>query len=158
MNPTKESISATKNSVKKTQQSDSKLTLLRFHDPNRRWQNLNDLRVCVLCGSELTGHSIRIKIERGRPAFLCPSNGCHGKLQHFAIAGNPLISEEVWQDWMRSPLSPACEDESEARDEELDSISDVPMENPARAALVGYAHPDRSGRSFHLVRDSGATL
>lgn len=158
MNPTKESVSATKNSIKKTHKSDSKLLLLRFHDPNRKWQNLSDSRVCILCGNELTGHSIRVKIEHGRPAFLCPSNGCQGKLPHFAIAGNPLISEEVWQDWMRSPLGHGSDYGAETPSEELNLITEVPMENPARAAVVGYVPPDPWGQSVHLVRESGAIL
>ncbi len=162
MNPTKKSVPETKNSVKKKQCSDSKLLLLRFHDPTRHWQNLNDPRVCILCGNELTGHSIRVKIERGRPAFLCPSNGCQGQLPHFAIAGNPLISEEVWQDWMRSPLGHGSgygpHDGTEAPSNELDSITEVPMKNPLQAAVGAYVHPAPWGHSVHFVRESGATL
>ena len=159
MNPTKDSASATKHSVKKNQKSDSKLLLLRFHDPNRQWDNLSDTRVCILCGNELTGHSIRIKVERGRPAFLCPSNGCRGQLPHFAIAGNPLISEEVWQDWMRSPLEQGFNYGPETPTEELlDSITAFPMADPPLAAAGAQAHPAPWDWPVHLVKESGATL
>lgn len=104
MNPPKKSAASTNSEIKTPRYPDSKLLLLKFHDPNRKWFHLNDLRVCILCGNELDGHSIRIRIERGRPAFSCPSEGCQGRLAHFAIAGNPLLNEEVWQDWMQSPF------------------------------------------------------
>jgi hypothetical protein len=104
MRPQETTATSIDSQVTTHRHSNSKLLLLQFHDPNRKWFDLNDSRVCILCGSELNGHSIRISIERGRPAFSCPSEGCHGRLAHFAIAGNPLLSEEVWQDWMQSPF------------------------------------------------------
>ena len=104
MNPPKKTAASINSEHKTPRHADSKLLLLQFHDPNRKWLDLNDSRVCILCGSELNGHSIRIRIERGRPAFSCPSEGCHGRLAHFAIAGNPLLNDDVWQDWMQSPF------------------------------------------------------
>ncbi len=158
MNPEKEFLSTTKSSIQKKQCSDSKLLLLRFHDPSHQWENLNESRICILCGNELTGHSIRIKVQRGRPAFLCPSNGCQGKLPHFAIAGNPLISEEVWQDWMRSPIEHGADYGAGTGSDEIDSITEVPVKNPAQATVGADLHSNLWGRTVHWVKESGATL
>lgn len=80
-----------------------KLTLLREYDRERLWQNLDDQRVCLLCGTEFDGHSIRVQIQAGRPRFLCPNINCRGELPLFASGGNPLLNETLWSDWMRQP-------------------------------------------------------
>jgi hypothetical protein len=134
MNPPKKTAASANSQVPPTRRPDSKLLLLQFHDPNRKWLNLNDSRICILCGSELNGHSIRIGIERGRPAFYCPSEGCQGRLAHFAIAGNPLLNEEVWQDWMQSPFEIERE---QAREE---TVTEALRENRQARPM---AAPDR---------------
>jgi hypothetical protein len=83
-----------------------KLSLLREYDCKRIWRNLDDRRVCLLCGHEFTGHAIRIRISHGRPQFCCPNTLCSGQLPFFASGGNPLLNENLWHDWMRD-LEPA---------------------------------------------------
>lgn len=78
-----------------------KLHLLREHDTERTWETLDDQRVCLLCGSEFTGAQIRIRVERARAKFECPDAACRGGLAHFVYAGNPLLSEASWSDYMR---------------------------------------------------------
>ena len=133
MNPPKKSASSTNSEIKTPRNPGSKLLLLQFHDPNRKWLNLNDSRVCILCGNELNGHSIRISIARGRPAFSCPSEGCRGRLAHFAIAGNPLLNDDVWQDWMQSPF-----------EIELDQVREEPVTEamPETRQARPMAEPD----------------
>ena len=79
------------------------LRLLRQHDTARPWSSVRDKRVCMLCGSEFEGAQIRISVRAGKPVFGCPEPQCRGSLPHFAAAGNPLLDENAWSDWMRPP-------------------------------------------------------
>ncbi len=87
--------------------SPAKLHLLREHDKHRRWDALTDKRVCLLCGAEFTGEQIRVRARNGKPVFECPEAGCPAELPHFVYAGNPLLSDATWSDWMR--LESTCE-------------------------------------------------
>jgi hypothetical protein len=80
-----------------------RLRLLRQHDTARPWSSVLDKRVCMLCGSEFEGGQIRISVRAGKPVFGCPEPLCRGSLPHFAAAGNPLLDENAWSDWMRLP-------------------------------------------------------
>jgi hypothetical protein len=80
-----------------------RLRLLRQHDTVRPWSSVRDMRVCMLCGSEFEGAQIRISVRAGKPVFSCPEPQCRGSLPHFAAAGNPLLDENAWSDWMRPP-------------------------------------------------------
>lgn len=80
----------------------TKLRLLREHDLERRWDSLEDKRICVVCGMEFEGSQIRIRVRLGKPVFQCPNPECDGTLGQFAHLGNPLLSEETWSDWMRA--------------------------------------------------------
>ncbi len=89
-----------------------RLRLLRQHDTARPWSSVWDKRVCMLCGSEFEGAQIRISVRAGKPVFGCPEPQCRGSLPHFAAAGNPLLDEIAWSDWMRPPgeLVPTAEE------------------------------------------------
>ncbi len=76
------------------------LRLLRQQDAQRTWGSLDDERVCVLCGREFRGRDIRIAIENGRATCHCPTRGCRGALSHFVFAGNPLVDQVTFDDWM----------------------------------------------------------
>lgn len=78
-----------------------RLRLLRHHDRTRPWSSVRDRRICMLCGSEFEGVQIRISVRAGKPVFACPEPQCRGSLPHFAAAGNPLLDECAWSDWMR---------------------------------------------------------
>ena len=80
-----------------------RLRLLRQNDAARPWSSVWDKRVCMLCGSEFEGAQIRISVRAGKPVFGCPEPQCRGSLPHFAAAGNPLLDENAWSDWMRPP-------------------------------------------------------
>lgn len=82
-------------------QDSVRLRLLRQHDTARRWSSVRDKRICMLCGNEFEGVQIRIGIRAGKPVFGCPEPQCRGSLPHFAAAGNPLLDENAWSDWMR---------------------------------------------------------
>lgn len=78
----------------------SRLQILRNKDTKREWLSLDDVRVCVLCGNELRGRDILIKIQSGHAVCHCPTVGCHGTMRHFVLPGNPLLDSESWTDWM----------------------------------------------------------
>lgn len=79
----------------------AKLHLLREHDADRNWDSIEDKRTCLLCGSDFSGADIRVRVKKGKPVFECPGILCRGTLRHFVYAGNPLLSEATWSDWMR---------------------------------------------------------
>lgn len=85
-----------------SQKQQAKLQLLQEHDADRTWETLEDARTCLLCGSEFSGAQIRIHAKNGRPVFQCPETTCRGTLPHFVYAGNPLLSEATWLDWMKT--------------------------------------------------------
>lgn len=77
-----------------------KLRLLQEKDKVRKWSTLDDRRLCLLCGNEFSGIEVRISVRNGKPAFQCPDKDCQGTLGHFVHPGNPLLSDETWDDWM----------------------------------------------------------
>lgn len=86
-----------------------RLKLLQQNDERHPWKSLSDRRVCILCGHEFTGNEVLIFAHGGKPTFQCPSPCCHGKLRHFVNPGNPLLSDEIWGDWMRSMADAGAE-------------------------------------------------
>ncbi len=77
-----------------------RLKLLQDYDKHRSWSSLAEHRTCVLCGSEFAGESIVISVRSGKASFGCPTPDCRGSLHHFVHAGNPLLEEDIWQEWM----------------------------------------------------------
>ncbi|HEY5036631.1 MAG TPA: hypothetical protein VII74_05820 [Chthoniobacterales bacterium] len=56
---------------------DGKLSALRESDTHRRWQSLDDQRICILCGRLITGRMIDIWQDgRGAYRLHCPTPGC----------------------------------------------------------------------------------
>lgn len=125
-----------------------KLLLLREYDQERPWRNLDDQRVCLLCGTEFNGHSIRVQIQSGSPRFLCPNIACRGDLPLFAVGGNPLLSETVWVDWMRLPTR---EDphRKKPRIETRKRAENIPLPNELREPALPPQAPDFSPPNPH---------
>ena len=58
---------------------DEKLTALRESDTHRKWESLDDRRVCILCEKVITGRMIDIWQDgRGTYHLHCPTMGCPG--------------------------------------------------------------------------------
>jgi hypothetical protein len=107
-----------------------RLKLLQEHDPQRPWLNLQDRRTCILCGAEFSGESIRISVRLGKAMFACPSAGCRGNLKHFVRPGNPLLEEDLWEQWM------TCSIPSFASLEDEESLeAEPPAQSPEPAEL-----------------------
>lgn len=79
-----------------------KLRILRESDPLQKWQALEDKRFCMMCEKTINGHQIRVRYDQNQvPVVQCPSRGCPATPAEWLCAGNPLLSEEAWKDWLR---------------------------------------------------------
>jgi hypothetical protein len=88
--------------MKKVLFSEDKLDLLRKADPGCKWDSLDDRRTCILCERTFSGRQVLVaKTRGGRTQLRCPSAGCVGTPREWVHPGNPLISDEVWNDWAR---------------------------------------------------------
>src|SRR3954452_13359797 len=88
--------------MKKVLLSEDKLDLLRETDRNCAWESLDDKRSCILCERTFTGRQVLVgKTRGGRTALHCPTPGCVGTPREWVHPGNPLISEQAWNDWAR---------------------------------------------------------
>ncbi|MCX6966960.1 MAG: hypothetical protein NTZ46_04125 [Verrucomicrobia bacterium] len=74
------------------------------------WVVLDEARQCVLCEQTFTGHQVRLLWDNAEaPHLQCPTPRCLGTPSQWIHPGNPLVSEEAWQDWMRL-LDTLCEE------------------------------------------------
>jgi hypothetical protein len=88
--------------MKKVLFSEDKLDLLRKGDPACKWESLDDKRSCILCERTFSGRQVVVtKTRAGRSRLQCPTSGCVGSPNEWVHPGNPLISEEAWNDWSR---------------------------------------------------------
>ncbi|HEX8311575.1 MAG TPA: hypothetical protein VF614_09680 [Chthoniobacteraceae bacterium] len=80
---------------------EEQLQLLQQHDPTKLWDSLDDERRCILCDRVFTGREVNLRIRRTGVKLFCPSEDCHSTPTAWVHPGNPLISDEAWQDWDR---------------------------------------------------------
>lgn len=79
-----------------------KLRLLRAAGGPRPWGSLDELRECVLCEQAFNGRQVRILWDRdGKTHLRCPTPGCAATPNQWVHPGNPLLSTDAWNDWMR---------------------------------------------------------
>ncbi len=58
-----------------------RLKLLQEHDHHTQWWDLDETRVCRICGHLIIGKNILITLdEKELPHFACPSFKCSGSL------------------------------------------------------------------------------
>ncbi len=66
-----------------------RLDILRAGDGLRKWQSLDDKRLCVICDRVFTGRQVEIsRDERGRYLLQCPTDGCPSFVAHWFYVGN----------------------------------------------------------------------
>ena len=59
---------------------DRKLGALQAHDTYRKWNSLDDQRICILCERLITGRMIDVwESSRGILHLHCPTPGCASK-------------------------------------------------------------------------------
>jgi hypothetical protein len=68
---------------------EERLQILRKADRFRRWNSLDDERVCVVCERIFSGRQIEIiRDQRGRQLLKCPTDGCPSFVAHWFYVGS----------------------------------------------------------------------
>ena len=73
-----------------------RLEILRAADQGRRWNSVDEERVCPLCGRTIAGRDIMISCDRpGHFELHCPTPGCVGTIDdHSGSAQAPSRPEQ----------------------------------------------------------------
>jgi hypothetical protein len=83
--------------------ADDRLSILRAMDQFRNWSSLDDKRFCILCEKTFSGRQVQMKrARRGKYQLQCPTEECNSAPRQWVYPGNPLISDEVYEDWSRA--------------------------------------------------------
>jgi hypothetical protein len=86
---------------------DDRLLILRAGDPFRKWDSLDDHRVCSVCERKFKGRQIEIRrFPGGRYKFYCPTLGCPSGPRQWLYPQAPVISEIAQSDWWRPGKQP----------------------------------------------------
>src|SRR6266704_2828540 len=82
---------------------DDRLSILRVGDPSRRWNSLDDQRVCLLCGRKFKGRQVDIRrLPGGKFKLCCPTLGCLSTPQQWRYAGPAVPSDRIETHWRHS--------------------------------------------------------
>jgi hypothetical protein len=86
---------------------DDRLSILRAGDRFRKWNSLDDQRVCSVCGRKFKGRQIEIRrVSGGRYKLYCPTLGCPSGLYQWLYPGARVISEIAEPEWWRAGKQP----------------------------------------------------
>jgi hypothetical protein len=79
---------------------DDRLSTLRTEDRFRRWNSLDDERLCILCERKFNGRQVEVRhFTNGRHELHCPTEGCDSGPHQWVYPGTALISDIVDPDW-----------------------------------------------------------
>lgn len=79
-----------------------KLIILQQNDSWRSWRTLDDQRRCAICDHIFPGRKVIVAADRhGRHTLHCPTPGCTSTPREWLLPGDPLTSEDAWNDWLR---------------------------------------------------------
>jgi|SRR5438552_14212759 len=82
---------------------DNRLLILRAEDQFRRWNSLDDDRICILCERKFNGRQVEIRrFGRGKHELHCPTEGCSSGPHQWVYPGTLLVSDIVAPDWWRA--------------------------------------------------------
>jgi hypothetical protein len=76
-----------------------RLEILQANDHFRDWRTLDDERVCVLCDRKFTGHEVVISTVGEDFELRCPTPNCKSGVHQWVYPGNPLLSDNSYEDW-----------------------------------------------------------
>src|SRR5262245_20793323 len=83
--------------------SDDRLTILRAGDRFRKWNSLDDQRVCCLCQRKFKGRQVEIRrFPGGRYKLFCPTLGCSSGPHQWVYPRTSISSEIDEPDWWRA--------------------------------------------------------
>jgi hypothetical protein len=93
---------------------DDRLSVLRAGDRFRRWNSLDDQRVCSVCERKFKGRQIEIRrFSGGRYTLHCPTLGCPSGPHQWLYPRTPFASAMASQEWQRD-RKPAARQSAES--------------------------------------------
>jgi hypothetical protein len=82
---------------------EDRLSILRAGDRFRRWNSLDDQRVCSVCERQFKGRQIEIRhFPRGRYKLHCPTLGCFSGPHQWFSPRASVVSGITEPDWLRA--------------------------------------------------------
>lgn len=67
---------------------EQRLDVIRKADHLRKWDSLDNERICIVCERVFSGNEIRIsRDQRGRYLLQCPTQGCPSFVGHWFYVG-----------------------------------------------------------------------
>jgi hypothetical protein len=82
---------------------DDRLAALRTGDRFRRWNSLDDKRVCILCKRKFNGRQVEIRrLRHGKFELHCPTDYCNSGPHLWIYPKTPLVSHVVRWELSRS--------------------------------------------------------
>jgi hypothetical protein len=79
---------------------DDRLSILRERDRFRKWESLDDQRVCNVCERKFKGRQIEIRrFPGGRCKLYCPTLGCPSGPHQWVYPQTPVVSEMAKHVW-----------------------------------------------------------
>jgi hypothetical protein len=83
---------------------DDRLSILRARDRFRRWNSLDDQRVCSICERKFKGRQVEIRrVPGGQYRMLCPTLGCPSGPHQWLYPRAAVVSEVIKPDLWRGP-------------------------------------------------------
>jgi len=87
---------------------DDRLSILRAGDRFRKWNSLDDQRVCSVLERKFKGRQIEIRrFHGGRYKMYCPTLGCPSQPNQWFDPQAPVVSEIAEPDRWRAGMQPA---------------------------------------------------
>lgn len=81
---------------------EEKLAILQTTDLRRKWNSLDDQRVCVLCDRTITGRQIEVHREAGGTFSVhCPTEGCPSVPRDWFYQGSAVSNGKSGRSQMR---------------------------------------------------------
>ena len=86
---------------------DDRLSILRAGDRFRKWNALDDRRVCSVCERKFKGRQVEIRrFPGGRYKMYCPTLGCSSQPNQWFYPHAPVVSEKAEPDCWRDGKQP----------------------------------------------------
>jgi hypothetical protein len=82
---------------------EDRLSILRAADRFRKWNSLDDQRVCSVCERKFKGRQIEIRrFPGGRYKLFCPTLGCPSGPYQWLYPRASVVSKIAEPDWWRT--------------------------------------------------------
>jgi hypothetical protein len=87
---------------------DDRLSILRAGDRFRKWNSLDDQRICSVCERKFKGRQVEIqRSPGGRYKIYCPTLGCPSQPNQWFYPPAPVLSEIAEPDGWSAVKQPA---------------------------------------------------